>query len=196
MKLRELGGLVLVLTIFSTAAFAEPKSVRWTGNDDKNAELNHVLTLIEQKTQFAFTPADFVTIENLDLANNHFQMLVQTAAGTPVKGMAIRIWTDLKSHETVQIEAQLESPVKVAPIVQKFALMHSFGLLLSTDRALDLARESLKGEEDAASLHLKDATNYWSQGELVRQFKFRGKHGVHSVSVSLAHSRVTESRYQ
>ncbi|NBY19066.1 hypothetical protein EBQ74_02185 [bacterium] len=55
-------GLIFSL-IFGGVSFAAPETVRWTGKDDKNATLVHVLEVIRNKTGVELSQADFMLVE-------------------------------------------------------------------------------------------------------------------------------------
>src|SRR5579884_2138236 len=98
---------LFLLALVPSLAIAAPVSVRWTGADDANADLNHVIDVLNSKTGLQLKVTDFISIEDLDLATSHFQYLAQEAAGTPIKGMSLRIWKSRTDGLTIQVEAQV-----------------------------------------------------------------------------------------
>jgi len=50
------------------------------------------------KTSLKLTGSDFTIYEDRDLATSHFRTYLQVAGGVPIKGMLVRVWTDLKSR--------------------------------------------------------------------------------------------------
>jgi hypothetical protein len=203
-KVPSLGGfmkllLVLLFALSSSLALAAPVSVRWTAGDDRNADFDHVLEVLNARTGLTLRSADFLSIEDLDLATSHFRYLAQTAAGVPIKGMSVRIWANRTTGETVQVEAQVDNGV--AEIIRRFrahagatprALIESRAV---AQQALAAARQAIaRHADDRAVLSIK-SRNVWSNGELVREFTVRGRRGEHRIEVSLASRRVVSQKY-
>lgn len=200
---------VLIWSLFSSAVQAAPVTVRWTGKDDPNSGLAHVLEVLQAKTGFALKEADFVKLESRDLARYQYVLLAQTAAGVPLKGRSLRIWTDLKTGQAVQVEAQLESPAVTTALRDK--LMRTSMRLEQTAsgeagklalpsafqaKVLKLAQTRIAQNADdslASDLQVRDE---WNGRELVRLVSGKGRRGKHFVSVSLLQNKIFEYRYE
>ena len=57
-------GWFVLGALVSLIGMAEPKSVRWTGKDDANADLGHVLSVIEAKTGVKLTPLEAAAVRS------------------------------------------------------------------------------------------------------------------------------------
>lgn len=181
--------LSFVLTVH--AAGPEAKFVRWTGAEDKNPELGHVLELIKQKTGLVFSMSDFMPLENRKLANTQFAMYEQVAAGVPIKSQAIRIWTSLETGETVQIEAN----VAAAPPTDMLT-SGAVDMSLSSRETTKIVRDVAKANTDDPFIRGLEWKDYWKNGVLVREAVAKGKRGKHKVTVSLETKKVLESSYE
>src|SRR5438067_2308809 len=95
--------LLLLAFAFQAQGFAAAVELRWTGKDDANAGLSHVLDQIAARSGVKLAPQDLKSVEERELAHERFQMFVQLAAGVRVKGTALRIWKDSKTDQTIQI---------------------------------------------------------------------------------------------
>ena len=58
---------------------AEVKKVRWTYQEDRDADLAHIVQVVNEKTGLKLTTKNFLLIENRPLATSYFQMYVQQA---------------------------------------------------------------------------------------------------------------------
>src|SRR4051794_20818890 len=94
-----------VALIASQSVFANDHLIRWTAADDVDGSVDHVIDVLSKKIRRPLTAQDFVIQEDRDLAFNHYKRLVQLADGVAIHGKSIRIWTELGSTQTVQVEA-------------------------------------------------------------------------------------------
>jgi hypothetical protein len=185
--------LSALLLSFSVSAFAAPQVIRWTGSEDKNAELGHVLAVIKTKTGIDLTAQDFQKIEDRDLATSHFVMLAQQSGGTPIHGASLRLWTDLKSSSAIQVEASLENPATV----QKLGLKQAILNLLPSWPKFDVGavvRQEVASSDDRRIESIKLA-KFWKDGELTQIAKVKSRRGYHTIVVSLAERRVVSHTY-
>ncbi len=167
--------------------------IRWTGAEDSNAQIAHVLSVVSQKAGYSFTAIDFKLLEDRPLAFNRYQRYEQVVDGVPVDGKAIRMWTDLKTGAVIQVEAALtmpSSPMKMA----RFSF--NFGPKQTEAQAIEIARaEVLKDSNDPFIRGIVSKESF-VKGELSRVITFTGKHGKRKVVVSQISGKVTSSEYR
>ena len=181
MKVIFLQSSLLCSFLLSAISLAQPQSVRWTGKEDKNSNLVHVLDVIRTKTAIELSPSNFMLVESRKLATSQYMMLAQTAAGIPIRGLSLRIWTSLENSETIQIEAQID----VSPNTARWSAKTAKALLSSFDTT-ELVRMAIKNTDDP---FLRKITwqDMWENGELVRVVKIKAKRGKHVVEIGRAH---------
>ena len=181
--------LSIVISLFvGFTAFAAPTSVRWTGAEDANADLGHVLDVIRVKTGITLTPANLLQIEDRDLANNHFTMWFQTQANTPISGQSLRIWKTLDTGKTVQVEALVDKPSR-ALFVAELTPMDS-------QETMKLVRSAVQSQPDDRQLRSVTWRDFWEKGKLVRVVRAKAKHGEHEVKLSLESHKVVTQKYR
>lgn len=179
------------LFFFSLTAFAgTPTAVRWTGADDKNAEIHHVLDVIKQKTKVALSTNRLMLLESRPLATSHFSMYVQTQAGLPVRGRTLRLWTSPKTGELIQAEAQVE---ELSPI-QTWAL--STRENLTSEKTMDLVRKEVYRLREDLSIRSTKWQDEWHQENLVRTVTVKGKRGKHVIVISIPGQSVVSSSFE
>jgi hypothetical protein len=192
--------LVLLVWLWGTIGFAETKSqfVRWTGAEDRNAEIGHVVSVLKAKTGFALKTTDFQLIEERDLAFNRFRMYAQVVAGVPVRSMSVRVWTDLVTDDTIQLEAQVENPPKWDGIRPFFTMQNVHSILdaLSSGETLRLVREAVANHADDQRVFSVRWRDEWRSGDLVRVVKAKGRRGLHTVSISITRGQVLKAEYR
>jgi hypothetical protein len=184
----------LLLTSF---AFAAPASVRWTRDEDRNAEFLHVVEAVNQRTGFHLSASHFLLVEDRELATSNFKMFVQMAAGVPVSQRAIRLWTDLKTKELIQAEALLESQAHIEGLELKAKTIARQRQLSGSQARipfLQLAKNLLRKHEDSQYADLRE-TEVWERGQLVHVVKAKAKRGVHTIKIGVAGMKVLSSDY-
>jgi hypothetical protein len=175
---------------FASGLVASPKSVRWTGSEDKNSNLIHVLDVIRTKTGVEISPSDLMLIESRELATSHYLMLAQTVGGVPIRGLSLRLWTSLSKSDVIQVEATVDS----ATSVQTWA-SHRADKEMSSTRTMEIVRTYLKSTEDP-SLRKIQWSDVWQDGRVLRAVKVTAKHGKHFIDIDLTSKKVTSSRYE
>lgn len=170
---------------------AAPQSVRWTLNEDRNADLTHVLEVIRKKTGIELSTTDFTVIESRNLATSHYLMLAQVAAGVPIQSQSLRIWTDLKSGDAIQVEARVDVPL---PRTNEMADDLRQGL--SQGATMLLVQKAIKKQGDDVFIRKVDTKDVWRDGALVRVVKVKGKLGTHKVVISLSNRKILENSYE
>ncbi len=166
--------------------------IRWTGTDDADASFAHVLKVVGQKTEHAFTEQDFLLQEDRDLAFTHYQRFEQVVGGVPIDGRAIRIWTDRTTKGTIQVEALVET--EVAALASKTGA-YSLKKRMTDAAAITIARTHvLKNDNDPTvrGIALKDQ---FVKGQLVKLVTITGKHGKHKLAVSQATGSIISESY-
>ncbi len=184
----------------SCIAIADEKHDRWTAVEDPDGSIENVIRVINSKFGRSLTQYDFLLQEDRDLAFNHYKRYVQIIDQIPVHGKSIRIWTELNSNRTVQVEVDLDFP----------HLMSNFMSTLSghgkTPRQLqaELTPELTTSIARAQVLEYSDDPNFqgitwqdeWNGGRLVRMVKVRGKRGYHHIKISLNRKNVISQEYR
>jgi len=183
--------LTFVFLCFTLTAIAAPKFVRWTGEQDKNSDLSHVLDVIRAKTGLALSLTDLMLLEDRALATSHFTMLLQTAAKIPIRFQNIRIWTSPSSGEVIQVEARVDEPPPSNRV--RFELRNSF---LSSARTMELLRSAVLNHPDDREMRSVDWMDYWEKNALIRVVKAKGRRGTHTIIISLAQKTVSQYSYQ
>ncbi len=161
-------------------------------------------TILEQASRelgTVFMASDFILAESRELATSQFTMWVQAVRGVPVRGSAIRLWTDKASGNLVQLETHL----KPEAVTNKQTLSRRFDRARFTKSALgsrrlqnfvtDKVQEEISGTSDARILGLK-ARDEWHGNDLVRVVEVRSRRGKHTVEFSLLRGEVTAHSYE
>lgn len=196
---------LLVLTnIFASNVFAQTNSpekfVRWTFREDTYALFDHIVDQVNRRTGLNLQPNDFMVMEQRDLAFARYIRAAQMVGGLPLQGRAIRIWVDLASGRTIQVEASVQDPTATLNIVKQFSsvLLNKNYLqsLWSHDLTMQLVRDAVK-ENDQDSQVLKiDFEDVWQGEQMVRSVKARGRRGIHFVTLSLFSREVLSYQYR
>jgi hypothetical protein len=187
---------VLVLTLFIIGVFtrdavATPQSLRWTGQEDRNAELTHILEVIRVKSGIELSITDLVPVEDRALATSQYTMLAQAVAGVPVAGQSIRIWKSLANGDAIQVEARIDKPTHaVAPAV------HRMRQAFTSQDTMALVRKAVERRSDDPYVRSIDWNDVWEDGKLVRRVRVKGKHGIHRLTVSLAQRQIIAQTYE
>lgn len=180
-------------------AHAEPRWVRYTGAQDSNAELTHVLGVIQQQTGYELKASDFLTFEDRELATSRFKTYLQTAGGIPLQGLSIRTWVG-EDGRALQVEALVEDPAASRRLLSR---ARQLGLAidkldnaLTEEQTLQLVREQLARHSDDRVLGSVRWRDEWRSGQLVRSVEVKGRRGKHRLVISFARGKVIESRYE
>jgi len=184
----------IVLSILVTTTVRADDLIRWTGSDDVNASVAHVISVINQKTGRVFSESDFYLTESRELAFTKYELYEQLSGGVPVDGKAIRIWTDLKTNSTVQVEAALDLSLIHSPGQEKLAFFRPF--TLSEKRTMKLANAAVKKSNQDTSFRGIDWKDRILNGELVRLVTIKGKHGKHQIKISHQTRKVITYTYE
>ena len=195
---------LLVSLVFVSSMAQSAEFFRWTGKEDPDASLAHVISELSTRMSLTLDPSTFKAQEERDLAYTHFSQFVQTAGGILLEGASVRIWTDLATGKLIQMEANLERPavIQMATSSVRSEMMSRFGRStvrssseLMSDKALSaLVLRAVNGHEDGR-VTLKGAQVLWSNGRLVSISKLTGKRGTHEVRVDLLTRKVSSSVY-
>jgi hypothetical protein len=182
--------LLLLALLSASAAQAAPANlIRWTVAEDRNADFSHVLDVINQKTGASFKASDFLVQDDRDLAFNHYTRYEQVVNGDAIEGKSIRIWKDLKTNNTVQVEALVE--------ISSLKNMREKAVLRMNDEAaIRLATQTVKANSNDPFIRGIDFRDMWSKGELVRVFKIKGKRGKSRIVISHRSRKVIENTYE
>jgi len=183
-----------LLSLFAGATlFAAPVQVRWTGAEDSDPELLHVLDVIKAKTGIELSFNDFMPLEDRNLATSHFTTLQQVAAGVPIRGQNIRIWKSLTTGQTIQIEARVDkTPAATTAKAASWALRET----LSNETTLGAVHQVVKANADDP--HVRDVQ--WKDqidGEsFVRVVTVKAKRGKYTIKLAIPSGRVVGTEYK
>lgn len=195
-------GILLALACSFTPVLASDNVVRWTAAEDQNGSFAHILDVLNQKIGTHFTTQDFLLQENRDLAFNHYQRFSQLKNNIPVHAKSIRVWTDLNSDRTVQVEASVEAPEPDSQgRYRRYALenlrkpVSDLQDELSREQTLALVRNKVRSNSEDPIIQGSTWKDEWEDGELFRHVKTKGKRGYHSVKINLRTQRVSAYQY-
>jgi hypothetical protein len=193
----------------------KPQLVRWTAAEDADASIPHVLSVLSSQLKRPLTLEDFIVAEDRDLAFNHYKRLVQVVDGIPVRGRSLRIWTELGSDRTVQVEALLEPALQITALRQ--GLLGDSGifgegatspqelrLAFTSERTTALVRKTLaaaakkRGTPGSDDTFIRSLTwnDEFQDGELFRFIRVKGKRGTHHFAFNLRTRRITSREYR
>ncbi len=179
--------LSLGSTVFALTAHADDSfQYRWTGAEDTQSDLAHVLQIVNTRSGFGLKASDFVTFEDRDLAKTHFKTLVQVSNGLPISGMSIRLWTDLATGNTVQAEVELQDPTTVNKA--------RYAGLSSAETMTAVRKEVLRSGDDHQIRDLK-WRDQLQDNRPVRVVTVKGRRGKRTIVLSLKNGRVLSSTY-
>lgn len=183
--------VTLLSIVTATSAGAAIKSIRYTGAEDKGADLKHVLDVVKQKTGVALAENDFITVESSPLARYDFKMYAQVAAGIPIRGAVIRTWISQKTGEAVQVEASVSTPLP-APLLFIDDQLATF----SSERTLRNARQVVARHADDTEIHGASWADEWQDEQLVRVVKVKGRRGTHVIHFAVPSGKLLRSEYR
>ncbi|MEO5970932.1 MAG: hypothetical protein ABIQ95_13470, partial [Bdellovibrionia bacterium] len=193
--------------IYVQSAYADDEMISWTGSEDQDSSLAHVLSQLSQKAKIPLKEGDFVLQDDRDLAFNHYKRWVQVVNQVPVHGHFIRMWTELNSDRLIQLEANLKSPTKFTPDApgpgftpfNPSASTQATNRLrqsLSSEATINLARQVIENYQDDPYLRGVDWKDEWLEGQLIRLVKIKGKRGYHDVRIRLKSKEVVSHQYR
>ncbi|MFM8269284.1 MAG: hypothetical protein ACKN9V_03770 [Pseudomonadota bacterium] len=183
--------ILLAMTLFLAASLrADTKTARWTGQEDRNSEFTHVLSLVNQKTGLQLNKEDFSLLEERPLATSRFVMYAQKSGDVPIHGQVIRIWSRLDNQETIQVEAHVDEPIS-----EHTVRLWSKKQGLDSRKTIQIVKNAIQNLEDneIRDIRWKDE---WLNRELVRSVRVKARRGVHRISISIDNKRIVESKYQ
>lgn len=181
--------LITFLTV-SAIGFANPQSVRWTGKEDKNANLVHVLDVIRSKTGIELSQSNLMLVESRKLATSQYVMLAQTSGGIPVSGLSLRVWTSLTNGETIQVEARVDGNPPAVKWNSRAAQK-----ALGSELTMVLVRSALKNTEDPFIRKIQ-WQDMFENGELVRVVRVNGKRGKHKIILGVGQKKLLKQSYE
>lgn len=181
-----------------SSAFAVTHAIRWTGTDDANADFAHVIDAINQKTGLKLSFSDFLLYESRQLATSNFRTYLQAAGGVPLKGMNVRVWTDLSTGAAIQVEAHVEDQNKLRQLAIQ---MSRFNLQLKGNEALSnrlrrIAKAAVSANPEDNVFRDVSYRDEWIGADLARVFRVTGRRGHHVISVSIPKLKVLKSEYR
>lgn len=178
---------ILSFLLVSLSAFADAKSVRWTGAEDPNPDLLHILDVIKAKTGIELSLTDLMPLEDRKLATSHYTMYAQIAGGLPVSRQSLRIWRSLGTGDVIQVEARVDTPPPVTYLKAARAM--------TSDQTMDAVRRIVKANPDDPHVRGVEWKDEIEGTETVRFVKVKGKHGTYSIRLSTS-GTVLSSEYK
>jgi len=180
----------IISIILNANGFSNPQSVRWTGEEDKNSNLVHILEVIRNKTGVELSQANLMLVESRKLATSHYVMLAQTSGGIPLSGLSLRIWTSLSNGDAIQVEARVDGNVPL-PTWSVRSAQEALG----SESTMALVRRAIKNTDDPFVRKIKWQDMYDS-GKLVRVVRLSGKRGKHKIIIGIAEKKVLKQSYE
>lgn len=188
-RLMALLPALLVSIIASSAHAAEWQ--RWTGGDDRDATLAHVLSKLSTLNGYTLVEANFKVGEDRSLANTHYRRYDQVLQDLTVKRMAIRVWTDANGR-LVQLEASTVAPRSVPlGVIDLESATGDFAEQI----AIREARAVIQASTDKGIRNI-DVERFWDDGRVVTVVTVKARRGVHEITVDALTSQVTSQRYR
>jgi hypothetical protein len=178
---------ILSAAFISQSCLAD-QVIRWTAENDVDGSLEHVLAVLKEKTGSELSAADFLLEDGRDLAFSHYRRYVQLKDNIPIYRKSIRIWTELNSNKTIQVEASVEAPSNF----KNFESANISKPALSSDKVMSIAKGVMKSDKTIKGITWKDM---WKAGQLRRFVKVRGSLGYHLIEISLGSKKVVSYEY-
>ncbi len=185
-----------VICGFTLNAQSAIQSTRWTGAEDSEAHLEHVVSVINQKLNLNVQAADFQMIEERDLATSHFQTYFQIAGGIPLRGASLRLWLDPQNQKAIQIEAFVED---TPPATKTFLSLGHHQILRQLTKGKDpltIVRKWLRVNAEDKKIRSIKSTYYWMNAKLVREFTVKARLGTHQFLIDVQNNKLLKHQYQ
>ncbi|HXH74444.1 MAG TPA: hypothetical protein VNJ08_05740 [Bacteriovoracaceae bacterium] len=190
---------LLLLSLIAGTAHAYEAQVK---KGQLPSTLNAMIEKANQDTGLGFNAANFLKVEERELATSKFTMYIQVNSMIPVARTAIRMWSDIKTGELILGEMHLSDLAKKDEkiLAAKFQKAR-FTPAAIKSKILAQAINKLVASEvsghgtDNRILGMK-SKDQWINGDLVRTVEVRGRRGVHFISISLLKNRVVGNEYQ
>lgn len=162
--------------------------MRWTGAEDANPSLQHILFRLKDKTGVDLSIDSLITIESRQLATSHFTMLAQAQNGLPARNLGLRIWTSLEDGSLIQMEALIDklTPPPSFPMETRF---------LNSQFTMRLAKAEVRRHRDDPFVRDVQWQDFWEKAGRVRAVTVKGKYGKHFINISLETGKVVSTRY-
>ncbi|MBC7742890.1 MAG: hypothetical protein H7061_11885 [Bdellovibrionaceae bacterium] len=197
---------IIILALFISFSLpglvqAAPFSARWTGADDTNAEFLHLVQVLNQRSGLHLSESDFMLIEDRELANNHFKMFVQAAAGIPINNRSFRVWTDLRTGALIQAEAFVESETQIRLMTTKsfsvaWPAFSQENPAVTRGQLRAEALNLIKEHSDDPQVREINAKVTWEDGSEVYVLRAKAKHGIHTIKFLLDTQSLIENTYK
>lgn len=197
---KTLLGIALTSLAYSPFAGANADLIRWTGSEDTDASIQHVVQVLNLKLNTTLSAKDFTLQEDRDLAFNHYQRYVQLIEGAPVNGKTIRIWKDFTSGNAIQVEANIDTKQAVFTLLAQHRKNHKtvsqLRSGLNSQETLRIVRLVVEQRKDDSFVQGVTWNDEWKNSQLVRLVKVRGKRGYHHVTIELKSKSVLSTDYR
>lgn len=191
--------ILMSLMMLWSSAHAYEAQVR---KGELSPTLESMLVKASAETGLNFSPAQFILIEERNLATSRYQFYVQMNSMVPVARTAIRIWSDLKTNELILAEMHLdEATLKNG--TQLKAKFNKAGFSSAAMKSIKLNRHIKRIVRERVSIHHLDNKiislkfkDQWVNGDLRREVEVRGARGLHFIAVSLLKNEIVEYNYR
>lgn len=184
------------IAMLAQPAIAKIQYLRWTAEQDQNADIAHIIESMNKQLGLQISTSDFYLIEDRDLATSHFQTYFQTSADIPIKETALRIWSDLNNHKTIQVEIFVEDTPPSQPGFLSLGRNSIISSLAKGQDHLKLVRSWLrKNAEDKKIKSIKSAY-FWMGSILVKEFQIKARLGTHVFTVDVKNNKILKHQYK
>ncbi|OQW53469.1 MAG: hypothetical protein A4S09_07670 [Proteobacteria bacterium SG_bin7] len=195
--------LILVTSILICSfALAEdkPHQIHLTGKQQTESRFSELLKKINEITQSNYVESDFKLFEERDLATSHYQFYVQVLKDAPLRRRTVRIWSDLKNRNLIQMEATLEPQSSVQELWLTFTDQgfspRNLQASLSSQETMTIVRDVVSKHRDDQRIQSVKWSDEWSNGSLLRFIKVKGRVGTHKIVINLTSQQVVDSSYE
>ncbi len=194
--------ILISVVLISVFAFAEvkPHQVRLTKQQQTESRFSEILKKINEVTKSKYSESDFKLFEKRDLATSHYQFYVQVLKDTPLRRRSVRIWSDLKSGNLIQMEATLEPQESVQELWLAFTAQgfspRNLQAALDSQNTMKIVRDVVSAHRDDRSIQNVKWSDEWSDGSLRRFVKVKGRVGTHKIIIDLTSQEVIDSSYE
>ncbi len=190
----------IVLAACSNGFANNIRTYRWTNQMNMSDNIESVVAKLNQQTGLHLTYADFKLFERKDLATSRFSTYFQLSQGLPIQGALVRTWLNPNTGTLVQMEATLDDGLMNDNRGTRLHLNNFRGELMSakldTLPVMDYVRSIVLHHADDAVIGEIKWQDMWQGSELVREIKVKGRHGLHTITVSHFSRRVLNSKYE